>query len=264
MASPAFPLSEFQVVSPRAQERHQGVSRDIVLWLDAAASRPRSTEPIWASLLTGERTVVDAFCDSSRAYVVLRRTQLRGQQTAALLPRYAEMLRRLLLGQSQKAISIDMSVTPSTVALSLSRCMARLGLACRAQNLPLGVALMGQAAYQVIELGDARASAYESEFERYDIVSMERPDVRLPTVLSSAERAVTRQVIEGIPHTDAAKSRGTSRRTIANQLSAIFRKLGVSGRFELMRSINAPAGPAGRQLEGKRQLFALAFGAGSD
>lgn len=256
MASHAFPLSELQVVAPRAEERAQGVSRDIVLWLDAAASRPRSIEPIWASLLTGERTVVDAFCDSSRAYLVLRRTQLRGQPNTALASRCAEMLRRLLLGQSQKAISIDMSVTPSTVALSLSRCMERLGLTCRAQNLPLAVALVGQAAYQVIELGDVRSSAYESELERYDIVSMARPDLRLPTVLSSAEQAVTRQVIEGITHTDAAKSRGTSRRTIANQLSAIFRKLRVSGRFELMRTITAPAGPVGRQLEGKRQLFA--------
>jgi len=249
MASPAFPLSELQVVAPRAEERHQGVSRDIVLWLDAGASRPRDTEPIWASLLNGERTVVDAFCDTSRAYLVLRSTQVYGQHTAVLVPRYAEMLRRLLLGQSQKAISIDMGVTPSTVALSLSRCMARLGLTCRAQNLPLAVALVGQAAYQVIELGDARASAYESEFERYDIVSMARPDLSLPTVLSSAERAVTRQVVEGIPHTATAKIRGTSRRTIANQLSAIFRKLGVAGRFELMRSINAPAGPVERMLE---------------
>ncbi|MDX2056099.1 MAG: helix-turn-helix transcriptional regulator [Polyangiaceae bacterium] len=234
MASSALPLwsSSFHVPSePRL------VSRDIVLWLDSGASSPRAAEATWSALMSGERRVVDAFCDNARAYLVLERRTVRVPQAEALLPRYVEMLKRLLSGQSQKAISIDLGVTPSTVALSLSRCMARLGLACRAQNLPLALALLGQAANFGLPTADVRVSCYEAGQLRYEIVSVARPDLGLPSILSTAEQAVARQVLEGTTHTEAAELRGTSRRTIANQLSAIFRKLGVSGRFELMRRL---------------------------
>ena len=66
------------------------------------------------------------------------------------------------------------------------------------------------------------------------VVSIPRPDLSFPARLSSAELAVVRQLVQGQSHAQISRVRGTSTRTVANQLSTAFRKLGVSGRGELV------------------------------
>jgi DNA-binding CsgD family transcriptional regulator len=51
--------------------------------------------------------------------------------------------------------------------------------------------------------------------------------------LSPAERDVLELVISGGSNRDIARARGTSERTVANQLAGLFRKLGVRSRSEL-------------------------------
>jgi DNA-binding CsgD family transcriptional regulator len=51
--------------------------------------------------------------------------------------------------------------------------------------------------------------------------------------LSPAERAVVALALEGLSNREIARRRGSSARTVANQLAAAYRKLGVSGRAEL-------------------------------
>ena len=66
--------------------------------------------------------------------------------------------------------------------------------------------------------------------------------------LTQAEEAVTRLLVEGHSHSRIAELRPASRRTVANQLVAAFRKLGISGRPELLakliRESAEPARPA--------------------
>ena len=52
--------------------------------------------------------------------------------------------------------------------------------------------------------------------------------------LTQAERAIVRLVLHGYSNSDIAQVRGKSASTIANQLYAIYRKLGVNSRRELM------------------------------
>src|SRR5262245_50259691 len=54
-------------------------------------------------------------------------------------------------------------------------------------------------------------------------------DRRLP----AAEADVVRAAVAGSTNADIARRRGTSVRTVANQLASAFRRLGVSGRAEL-------------------------------
>jgi DNA-binding CsgD family transcriptional regulator len=54
--------------------------------------------------------------------------------------------------------------------------------------------------------------------------------------LSPAEHAVASLALRGRSNNEIGRLRGTSARTIANQLSAIYRKLGVSSRRELRAS----------------------------
>jgi DNA-binding CsgD family transcriptional regulator len=55
----------------------------------------------------------------------------------------------------------------------------------------------------------------------------------LPEQLSPAEREVTREVLAGLSNSAIAAKRGTSTRTVANQIASIFDKLGISSRAEL-------------------------------
>ena len=50
--------------------------------------------------------------------------------------------------------------------------------------------------------------------------------------LGAAEREVVDLVLAGLPNDAIAARRGTSARTVANQLQSIYRKLGVASRFE--------------------------------
>jgi DNA-binding CsgD family transcriptional regulator len=57
--------------------------------------------------------------------------------------------------------------------------------------------------------------------------------VSLPESLSAAEKAVVQAAIAGRSNHEIAAMRGTSVKTIGNQLHAIYRKLGVGSRHEL-------------------------------
>jgi DNA-binding CsgD family transcriptional regulator len=55
----------------------------------------------------------------------------------------------------------------------------------------------------------------------------------LPSTLTKAEAAVVLLLLDGRTDGEIARQRGVSKRTVANQVGAIFRKLGVGSRLEL-------------------------------
>jgi len=55
----------------------------------------------------------------------------------------------------------------------------------------------------------------------------------LPAPLTAAERDVARLVKKGLSNAQIASARGTSANTVANQIAAIMRKLGVGSRVEI-------------------------------
>jgi DNA-binding NarL/FixJ family response regulator len=56
---------------------------------------------------------------------------------------------------------------------------------------------------------------------------------RWPPLLTPAERAVATRLLEGASNAEIARERGTSERTVVNQVAKIFRKAGVTSRVEL-------------------------------
>lgn len=60
------------------------------------------------------------------------------------------------------------------------------------------------------------------------------PKPKQPTELTPAEMAVATLVYEGLSNRQIAEERGVSVRTISNQLDAIFRKLDVQSRVDLI------------------------------
>ena len=55
----------------------------------------------------------------------------------------------------------------------------------------------------------------------------------LPAGLTAAERSVLAAILEGSDRAEVAALRGVSRHTVDNQLTLVFRKLGVRSREEL-------------------------------
>lgn len=82
-----------------------------------------------------------------------------------------------------------------------------------------------------------RASFVEIEGERLLVLSYPVPSARLPHSLTSAERDVALAMLGGRSNRAIARARGTAERTVANQVAAIYRKLGVRSRTELGRRL---------------------------
>jgi DNA-binding NarL/FixJ family response regulator len=58
---------------------------------------------------------------------------------------------------------------------------------------------------------------------------------RAAATLTSAERAVLDLVVRGASNAEIARTRGSSIRTVANQVASLLRKLAATSRFELVR-----------------------------
>jgi DNA-binding NarL/FixJ family response regulator len=76
--------------------------------------------------------------------------------------------------------------------------------------------------------------------EQLAVLSFAWRELRIPTVVTEAEKAVIDAVIRGRSNAQIASERGRSARTIANQIASIFKKLGVHSRSELIARYTEP------------------------
>lgn len=58
--------------------------------------------------------------------------------------------------------------------------------------------------------------------------------------LTAAETQVLAFIVEGLTTAEIAKRRNVTRYTVGNQIAAVFRKLGVGSRAELMALLGRP------------------------
>jgi DNA-binding CsgD family transcriptional regulator len=99
---------------------------------------------------------------------------------------------------------------------------------CPLSALPLVLGPPSSAAFE--------AATFVIESEEYLVLSFPSPSETAspsPAVLTGAERDVIQHVVNGRSNYEIAHARKSSPRTIANQISGIYRKLGVRSRREL-------------------------------
>jgi DNA-binding NarL/FixJ family response regulator len=78
------------------------------------------------------------------------------------------------------------------------------------------------------------ATRFEVDGDEYAILSIPLPStLPLGDNLTAAEREVLELLLRGSSNAQIAAVRATSARTVANQLAAIYRKLGVTSRAEV-------------------------------
>lgn len=215
---------------------------------DAASSTQLEIVSLWRELARGRYRVVEGFFSAQRCFLVLSI-----HPAAAQVPiegRRLEILEAVLGGLRQKNVALDRALAPSTVALNARLALESIGVSGKPSRAHPLLMLAARTATEALPL-TWRSSRVESAAGELHVFSLPRPDLALHGLLPSAELAVVRSLIEGCTYEQIALARGTSTRTVANQISAVFRRLHVSGRNELVlrlfegeRVAPLPGGPA--------------------
>jgi DNA-binding CsgD family transcriptional regulator len=128
---------------------------------------------------------------------------------ALVTRRQFEVLEHVARGLANKQVAHELQISLATVGTHLRRAKARLGVSTRVE-LICCMARIG-------------------------------PAQRCPQLkrLTPAERRVAIRILAGQSNAEIARTRGRAERTVANQVSSIFQKLGVSSRSELCALIAA-------------------------
>jgi len=202
---------------------------------DAGATHQINATQLWCELARGATTIVDGFFCEERCYLVL--TPKTDTDAVALEGRRRDILETVLSGLPQKNVAFSRVLAPSTVALNARLGLESLGVYCKPSRAHPLLMLAARAMSETKLMLLTCASFTTAEGRALRVVSMPRPDLGLNPILPPAELDVIRLLIEGLPYKEIAGRRGTSTRTIANQITAVFRRLRVSGRNELVHRL---------------------------
>jgi DNA-binding NarL/FixJ family response regulator len=156
----------------------------------------------------------------------------------ALAGRRLQILEPILCGVGQKTVAIDLELAPSTIALNARRGLGALGFAGKPSRVhPLLMQVARAACERSLAAGSI--SFVSSVLGDVQVIGVPRPDRHLVGHTPSAELEVARLFFEGASYVEIARSRKTALRTVANQLAAVFKRMAVSGRNELVHRLFA-------------------------
>jgi DNA-binding NarL/FixJ family response regulator len=183
---------------------------------------------IWQDLVEGRlRIVATQSLGAQREFIA------RASLGERLTPREQRVARLVARGLANKQIAFDLHISTSGVGRAIDGALRKLGLESRVDLAVLGAAFDPYAR----GLDTARPAATCAEQihggKRYVHLTASLDEHPSWQVLSSAERDVVGLALAGHANAEIARARGTSSRTIANQLAKVFRKLGISGRTAL-------------------------------
>ncbi len=192
--------------------------------IDRARGRARKRAEAlegWTPLVTGRWSLVDRFDRDGRRFVVAHVNADHQLDPRALSPRERRVASRLVRGDSQKVIAYELGVSPSTVGNHVANIGRKLGTSSQWETTSLLTTLLQHPDKQL-------------SVEGVELRVWTKPSPRPPVKLTESEAEVYQALLAGASNTQIARKRGTSPRTVAHQVGAIFSKLGVSSRQELL------------------------------
>jgi DNA-binding NarL/FixJ family response regulator len=208
--------------------------RDAAVAAHARAAEMIELAELWQELVDGRAIVADQFFTAEGCFIVL-------EARASGLPERDrsrfDVLTAVLSGLRQKIVAIDRALAASTVATTARLALKTLGVTSKPSHAH---PLLMLAAHAASERSDevAKTAVVGARAEcQLRVVGVSRPERRLSGLLPAAELAVLYRMIEGASYAEIARERGTSTRTIANQVAAVYRRLHVSGRNELVQRL---------------------------
>lgn len=185
----------------------------------------------WTALVDGRWSLVDHFESDGRRFVLAMENAPDAPDPRALAPSERALVGYLAMGHATKLIAYELGLPEGTVSTRTRAVMRKLGVRTRA------------------ELVERFATLRATAFERATIVG-EPLVIGLSTdpaseldALTAAEREVARLAARGRRNAEIARARGTSERTVANLLQAVYRKLRIGSRTELARHLARTSAP---------------------
>ena len=207
--------------------------------LQGGATPPTGLPPerdlagIWQGVLDGRLVCVRHGDGPSGSWVLFRAGHVPPHR--AVLSRIeTAVLVRVLCGDQQKSVAVDLEIACSTASKWHTLALAKLGLSQGTVPVPLVIAAQAWSSGQNPVLR-ARRAELEVDGSSYVLVDVPKPKGHGEGLLTPAEREVAQLLISGLLRREIADVRCTSTQTVASQLRGIFAKLQVGGRCALIR-----------------------------
>jgi DNA-binding NarL/FixJ family response regulator len=188
---------------------------------------------VWPELISGRARIVNSGVTQAHHYFQLAAsTGARGR--SRLTASRVKMFERVLLGESQKVVAIEIGCSTSTVATAVGHCLRAMGLNGGTSRVPALLVLVLHALHGRPHGVEVRVERAPGESGELQVVSSARLELHLRDKLTSTELQVVGLLVDGSTHAEIAQLLHKSARTVANQIASAYRKLGVSGRMELL------------------------------
>lgn len=177
---------------------------------------PHDALELWRGLFAGRWSLIDHEDTDGRRQVLARRNEPSPDAFGQLTRRQRQVLFYASVGWSLKQIAYALGLAEGTITHHLAAGLRKLGLPSRNDLI-----------------------RRTSEAARAALPGGEHDATRGLATLTTSERTVAGLAARGWSNGRIARERGVSLRTIANQLTSIYRKLGIRDRHELVRELSA-------------------------
>jgi len=207
------------------------VLRTLVLHLeqmkkDRLVTDAEEAKMYFQSLLTGAWSMVDSFQTQTRQYFIARRNEDGLRDPRGLSETEHKVAVLAARGYPNKHIAFELGMTSSTVATHLANILLKRGTISRLNLVEWMKNLIVSVDLHVLWL--------KISGDHYNVLTYRRRKLRHLSQLSPGVLDVLHYILQGKSNLEIAKLRGTSPRTVANQVAALFRKYNVSSRAELV------------------------------
>jgi DNA-binding NarL/FixJ family response regulator len=200
----------------------------------SAELSPLDAERVWRALTTGQATLLRHHDEDEERHLVIGPERA---SSGALSPIEARVLSRAAAGERFKLLAFDLDLRVSTVAHHLDSALRKTGFRSRIELCRLA----GPKGERGIESEGAglppplglEGDVIENDEGALSFLRFPLARGAFPEGLTPAERVVVQRVLEGSSNASIARERRTTLSTVASQLRALYRKVGVSSRAEL-------------------------------
>jgi DNA-binding NarL/FixJ family response regulator len=183
----------------------------------------------WEGLVSGRWSMVERFDSDGRRFVVAIKNDPNHPDPRGLTARERQVAEYVGLGCASKEIAYTLGLSEAAITNCTARTQHKLGLASRAEL----VAFFAPSGFRR-KLAETSLAGEQLLIGSHSLI-----DTRHIANLSEAERDVVSLLIAGSTNSDIAQRRGSSERTVANQIQSIFQKLCVRSRGELVARLQA-------------------------
>ena len=189
---------------------------------------PELAATLWQGLLDGHWALLAHTDSGSERLLLARRNGRAARMSQSLSAREQSAAKLAVLGHSTKYIAYELAVAVSTASTLVSSAIRKLGLRSRVELTEI-FGLTRDSLHRKVS-----AHTFDIEGEAYVLFQAPLRRLQPPSWLTEAEREVVRGVLSEKSNAEIALARRTSVNTVANQLRAVYSKLGISGRSELI------------------------------